>query len=104
LREASAIKIKRPFAVSLAAIAAFPAIEQVEVIRRATAIHGFGATCGPVEIITRRPEDGALTSCLARAYRRRRRGADRRRRPAGAHGAFSDAPCRGRRGLGAGRR
>ena len=34
------------------------AIEQVEVIRGGTAMYGFGATGGLVNIITRRPEDG----------------------------------------------
>jgi iron complex outermembrane receptor protein len=34
------------------------AIEQIEVIRGGTAMYGFGATGGLVNIITRRPEDG----------------------------------------------
>jgi len=36
------------------------AIEQIEVIRGGTAIYGFGATGGLVNIITKRPEDGAF--------------------------------------------
>lgn len=36
------------------------AIEQIEVIRGGTSIYGFGATGGLVNIITRRPEDGAF--------------------------------------------
>ena len=35
-------------------------IEQIEVIRGGTALYGFGATGGLVNIITRRPEDGAF--------------------------------------------
>ena len=36
------------------------AIEQVEVVRGGTALYGFGATGGLVNIITRRPEDGTF--------------------------------------------
>lgn len=36
------------------------AIEQVEVVRGGTALYGFGATGGLVNIITRRPEDGEI--------------------------------------------
>lgn len=35
-------------------------IEQIEVVRGGTALYGFGATGGLVNIITRRPEDGAM--------------------------------------------
>lgn len=35
------------------------AIERIEIVRGGTAIYGFGATGGLVNIITRRPEDGA---------------------------------------------
>ncbi|SEL04667.1 iron complex outermembrane recepter protein [Roseovarius azorensis] len=36
------------------------AIEQIEIIRGGTAMYGFGATGGLVNIITKRPEDGAF--------------------------------------------
>lgn len=36
------------------------AIERMEVVRGGTAVYGFGATGGLVNIITKRPEDGAL--------------------------------------------
>lgn len=36
------------------------AIERVEVVRGGTAVYGFGATGGLVNIVTKRPEDGAL--------------------------------------------
>ncbi|MBK1699028.1 TonB-dependent receptor domain-containing protein [Rhodovibrio salinarum] len=36
------------------------AIERVEVVRGGTAAYGFGATGGLVNVITRRPEDGAI--------------------------------------------
>lgn len=36
------------------------AIEQIEVVRGGTAVYGFGATGGLVNIVTRRPEDGAF--------------------------------------------
>lgn len=38
------------------------AIEQIEVVRGGTAVYGFGATGGLVNIITRRPEDGAFNA------------------------------------------
>lgn len=36
------------------------AIEQIEVVRGGTAVYGFGATGGLVNIITKRPKDGAF--------------------------------------------
>jgi iron complex outermembrane receptor protein len=38
------------------------AIERVEVVRGGTAAYGFGATGGLVNVITRRPEDGAVNA------------------------------------------
>ncbi|GAA0568816.1 TonB-dependent siderophore receptor [Caenispirillum bisanense] len=37
------------------------AIERIEVVRGGTALYGFGATGGLVNIVTRRPAEGALT-------------------------------------------
>lgn len=41
------------------------AIERIEVVRGGTAIYGFGASGGLVNIITKKPEDGAFNASVA---------------------------------------
>lgn len=45
------------------------AIERVEVVRGGTAVYGFGATGGLVNIITKRPEDGDLDVMLSQGVK-----------------------------------
>jgi iron complex outermembrane receptor protein len=44
------------------------AIERIEVIRGGTAVYGFGASGGLVNIVTRRPEDGAFNANLTTGF------------------------------------